>query len=60
MTIAHRFRSQSMGLAAFTFSRGHWFGPRHGLGLGGFFVVLLVILLIFLCVRTLICDSKTQ
>jgi hypothetical protein len=58
MTIAQRLASHNVALAGFTFRR--WFGPRHGLGLGGFFVVLLAILLIFLCVRVLVSDNKTQ
>jgi hypothetical protein len=43
------------------FSRPHWFsGHRHGFGAGGILVLLVTILVVFLAIRLLTGEGKTQ
>lgn len=62
MTLAHSLAALSNRtvLATLGVSRGRWFGSRQGFGLGGLLILLCAVLLIFLCIRALVSDRKTQ
>jgi hypothetical protein len=54
------FRNFSAIARITTFSRPHWFDHRHGFGVGGFLIVLLVIVLLFFGIRALAGEGKSS